>query len=78
MSISSFNHYFKKHTGKTYVEYTNMLRLEVAKKLLTETSLSVAAVGLEAGFRNVAYFNRTFKRLEGCTPGQYRSRNVDE
>ncbi len=78
MSVSSFNHYFRKHTGKTYVEYTNMLRLDLAKKLLTETSLSVAAIGLQVGFRNAAYFNRTFKRQEGCTPGEYRSRCIDE
>ncbi len=75
MSVSSFSHYFRKYTGQTYVEYTNMLRLDVAKKLLTETGLSITAIAAQVGCPNAAYFSRLFRRSESCTPGEYRVRN---
>ena len=77
MSVGSFHYYFKKHTGKTYVDYVNMLRLEVAKTLLVESGLSVAAIGQKVGFADPAYFNRQFKKYVGCTPGEYRNNNTD-
>ena len=77
MSIGSFHYYFKKHTGKTYVDYVNMLRIEVAKTLLVESGLTVSAIGQEVGFSDSAYFNRQFKKYVGCTPGEYRYNNTD-
>lgn len=77
MSIRSFNHYFKKHTGKTYVDYLNMVRLDVAKTLLTETRLEISNVGHRVGFPDAAYFNRQFKKYVGCTPGKYRTIHSD-
>lgn len=78
MSVRSFNHYFKKHTGKTYVDYLNMVRLDVAKTLLTETRLEISNVGRRVGFPDAAYFNRQFKKYVGCTPGKYRAIHSDE
>lgn len=78
MSVRSFNDYFKKHTGKTYVDYLNMVRLDVAKTLLTETRLEISNVGRRVGFPDAAYFNRQFKKHVGCTPGKYRANHGDE
>ena len=77
MSVGSFHYYFKKYTGKTYVEYVNMLRLEVAKTLLIESGMSVAVIGQKIGFSDPAYFNRQFKKYIGCTPGEYRNNNTE-
>lgn len=77
MSVRSFNHYFKKYTGRTYVDYLNMVRLDVAKTLLTETRLGIAHVGRRVGFPDPAYFNRQFKKYVGCTPGKYRDIHSD-
>ena len=75
MSVRSFNHYFKKQTGKTCVEYLNTVRLEVAKTLLTETRLKIADVGQRVGFEDATYFSRQFKKYVGCAPGAYRQNN---
>lgn len=77
MSVSSFNYYFKKYTGKTYVDYVNMVRLDVAKTLLIETGLGISTIGQRVGFADCAYFNRQFKKYVGCTPGEYRNCNRD-
>ena len=75
MSVGSFHYYFKKHTGKTYLDYVNMLRIDLAKILLVESDLSISAIGYQVGFSDAAYFNRQFKKYVGCTPGKYRSSN---
>lgn len=77
MSVRSFNHYFKVHTGKTFVDYLNLLRLDAAKILLAETVLGISAVGRRVGFTDSAYFNRQFRKYVGCTPGEYRTKNRD-
>ena len=34
--------------------------------------LSISQIALQSGFSSVSTFNRTFKKLKGCTPTQYR------
>lgn len=34
---------------------------------------SITEVALQSGFSSLSTFNRTFKRLKGCTPSEYRS-----
>ncbi|MBR5569663.1 MAG: helix-turn-helix transcriptional regulator [Oscillospiraceae bacterium] len=75
MSVGSFHYYFKKYTGKSYLDYLNMLRIDLAKMLLVESDLSISAIGYQAGYSDAAYFNRQFKKLVGCTPGKYRGSN---
>lgn len=77
MSVRSFNHYFKEHTGRTFVDYLSLLRLDAAKILLAETVLGISAVGQRVGFADPAYFNRQFRKYVGCTPGEYRTNNKD-
>ncbi len=77
MSVRSFNNYFKLHTGRTYVDYLNTVRLDVAKTLLIETGMGIAAIGQRVGFVDAAYFSRQFKKYVGCTPGEYRTIHTD-
>lgn len=77
MSVRSFNHYFKEYTGKTFVDYLNILRIDAAKILLAETALGISVVGRRVGFADSAYFNRQFRKYVGCTPGEYRTNNKD-
>ena len=35
-------------------------------------NLSISQIALQSGFSSVSTFNRTFKKLKGCTPTQYR------
>lgn len=73
MAPAAFCRYFKKRTRKPYIEYLNELRISHARKLLTDTDLSVGQAGLECGFNNVSHFHRQFKLHTGLTPLQYQT-----
>lgn len=57
-------------------DYVIQKRLEVACKLLKETSYTVVSIALSVGYNDAAYFNRLFKKKFGITPLQYRTSNV--
>lgn len=67
-----FSKFFKQETGKTFVEYVNMIRLNQAQKMLTQTTLTVHYIAQSVGIPNVTYFNRLFKQHCGKTPKEYR------
>jgi len=46
--------------------------VEQARELLLRTDADVIDIAMRTGFRNVSYFNRTFKRCFGSTPTQMR------
>lgn len=65
---------FRKETGMSPVTYLNNLRLEHAKKLLKQQSVtgySVGEIALMCGFYDPRYFTRLFKRYTAQSPMQY-------
>lgn len=65
---------FRSHFGKTPHDYLTELRIKAAKKLLSSRSTSnysIAQISHMAGFHDVAYFSRIFKRTTGVSPGKY-------
>ena len=71
MNRSAFCVFFKKATGRTFITYLNEFRVELACGLLAQGELSISEVCFQAGFNNISYFNRIFKRLKGVTPSGY-------
>lgn len=63
------------HTGKNYKEYVLYLRMEEAKRLLTEESLSVEETSRRLGYANASYFIKLFKKAHGVTPAEFKSFN---
>ncbi len=63
---------FKDQTGETLITCFNRLKLEEAKRMLTETSHSVTTIACSLGFREVKYFDALFKKQVGMTPLAYR------
>ena len=72
MSVSYLSHLFKRVTGYAIMEYLTMCRLSVARKLLSETGLSVTEIVFATGFSDSSNFSRLFKRETGCSPLEYR------
>ena len=61
--------------GTTFSRHVLGLRLDEARRLLASprhARLSVTAVALEAGFDDLSYFNRSFKRRFLMTPTEFR------
>ncbi len=63
---------FKKHTGETVFDYILKARTDTARRLISLGDMSLQGVAAEVGFADYNYFSRTFKRLVGMTPSEYR------
>jgi two-component system response regulator YesN len=74
LSPSHFRYLFKQHTGTTFVNYLNGLRIDKAKVLLLEDDLKIYEVCEMTGFVSQPYFNRMFKEKTDMTPAEYRKR----
>lgn len=72
ISAPAFSRMFKEKTGRNFKEYVDGLRIARAKRLLTETSLSVDQIALEVGYETTTSFYRLFKKYIGIAPGEYR------
>ncbi len=74
LSRPTFARQFKKHSGRTFSEFVNRLRLQAACRDLLESDRSVLEIALGSGFTQVSFFNRLFRRVMKCSPLQYRAR----
>ena len=63
---------FKKETGKTPIEYIREKRINHACHLLATTHLQVQTIALNCGIVDVQYFSKTFKKMIGKTPKEFR------
>lgn len=74
-STSHFMKFFKQNSGCTFTEYLNDYRLSVVESMLIAGDKSILEISEEAGFTNLSYFNRLFKKKYGVSPREYRKRN---
>lgn len=72
MSVASFNRLLKKRTGKSFVDFVNSYRLEMATQALINTNKSISEICYDCGFNNISNFNRIFRKYQKCTPGDFR------
>lgn len=63
---------FKQVTGCTVVQYTNLLRCELARELLRSGAHSVKETAILCGFDNLSYFTGVFKKHTGMLPHTFR------
>ena len=64
---------FKIRTGQSISQYCNAARVAKAKRLLSNTDMSVETIARQTGFNSMTYFDRTFHRITGLSPHNYRS-----
>ncbi len=65
---------FREATGVPVMTYLTRLRIRIAATMLHDTSLPVGEVADRVGFRDKTHFGRTFRKLMGCSPVEYRQR----
>jgi len=63
---------FHRRYHSTVGDYVRQLRIQRAIRELTTSTTSLADIALNTGFSSQSHFTRTFKRLIGVSPGQYR------
>jgi len=74
MSPRHFARAFRAETGVTPARYVERVRLEAARRLLEDTTLSISEVAAGAGFPSPETMRRAFVRALGCSPAEYKRR----
>ena len=74
VSEGHLSHVFKKETNYTVVGYLTQYRIHMARKLLRDRNHKVYEVAELVGYKDVAYFGSTFKKLTGVSPSEYQDR----
>lgn len=67
-----FNRLIKKHLGKTYCDVLQEVRLFKAEQFLCQTTMTIAEIAEEVGYKNKGYFYKLFSQKYGMTPAEYR------
>ena len=63
---------FRTTIGTTPIQYLKHYRIQQAAKLLMETGEKVSDIAAVCGFQDMSYFTRTFRKIMGCVPTEYR------
>ena len=77
LSSRSLSREYKQHTGSTISKYIQSVRMAEAKRLLSETNMSINDISEAVGYDYAISFIRTFKKFEGVTPSEFRNNNKD-
>lgn len=72
MNPTAFCRFFKSKTGKSLKNYILDMRIGYACKLLLMDHLNISQISVECGFDTISHFNKTFKKITGYTPSQYK------
>lgn len=74
LSASYVCTYFKNETGQTLNQYLTDYRIEKAKQLLSDPRYQIADISDKVGYSNGNYFGKSFKKLVGLSPSEYREK----
>ncbi len=74
MSKSHVSKIFNEEMGVSLTAFINGIRVDKAKILLSDASLSVADIAQLTGFEDQSYFTKQFKLLTGLSPKKYREK----
>ena len=77
LSREAFCRYFKKVTGKTFIEFLNQYRISQSKRMLM-AGLTISEACYRSGFESLSYFNRVFNRFNQENPRDFVKRFLNE
>lgn len=74
MSYVYFSKYFKNKIGISFTEYVNRKRIAKAERMLAAGGQSITDIARAVGIENMSHFYEMFRRVAGCTPGQFQAK----
>ncbi len=74
VSTSTLSRVFKKSTGIYFAEYVMRMRVRTSLELLRNSNQNMIQVAMNCGFSTSAAFNRSFKKVTGMMPSEYRKK----
>lgn len=78
ISAAYLSSQFKKNYKIGLLDYINHVRIDAAKEQLINTNMKNEDIANYVGYTNVRTFLRTFSKIEGVTPKEYRAINYRE
>lgn len=72
MSVRNFARVFQKETGITPAKFVEKVRVEVARRYLEDSDLSIDQIGAKCGLGGLISMRRTFIRHMNISPSDYR------
>jgi AraC-like DNA-binding protein len=75
LTEAAFCRYFKRVTGLTFTKFLNQYRVHQAQKLLLQDA-AVSKACFACGFESLSYFTKTFRRVTGENPLQFKRRHL--
>ena len=77
-SKSALIRYFQENTHCTPMQYVTERRINLAKRMLSASQLTIRAIALQCGFQNEFYFSTVFRQQTGLSPSAFRKQNGNE
>lgn len=74
LSVYHFSRQFRQSTGMAPHQYVLQRKIERAKETLRDPRKSILEASARVGFDDQSHFTKTFRRLVGITPTEFRSR----
>ncbi|WP_347927476.1 GlxA family transcriptional regulator [Pseudomonas helvetica] len=74
MSERSFIRHYRADTGQTPARAIELIRVETARRLLSDTGVPIKRIAVQCGFGSEETLRRSFLRAMGVTPQAYRER----
>lgn len=75
LSSAYLSSLFKQEMGISFSKYLLQLRMEQVQERLVSTTQTIKLIAADAGFLDYQHFCKTFKRMTGISPTEYRERN---
>jgi len=72
LSVSHFARSFKTSFGISTHQWLIQHRIEHAKQLMTQSTMSLSEIAIHSGFNDQAAFTRTFHQLVGVSPARWQ------
>lgn len=72
MTEITFSRNFQSVTGHSFIDFLNRIRIGQACGMLYASDDQITSIAQEAGYKNLANFNRHFLKVRGMTPSEYR------